>query len=286
MLRLRACGCWVRCWGWVSCCGVKKAGAVLGGNRVFCAGGARQEGIAVVMGIEEPSLLKTQLKAKKMALTSPSDLNDLELGVDETPSSRPDDDNPRFNPPDAIIPDGGNGNDDYDVNGTTSSFSFSSSSPSSSRPDDNNPKGGDGFDTFLSSLSDGGPPPRLDVANDDSTPPNHENDATPICPLCLDEHLTSTAAVVLSACQHQSCRACLVGWIREQSPGRNTGPSCPFCRVAICEEDVVRILGILGRPLKITRFAFVLDHSEVRRMVSAMAGASSQRPLTRLSPDP
>jgi hypothetical protein len=77
-----------------------------------------------------------------------------------------------------------------------------------------------------------------------STPPNHENDAIPICPLCCDESLTSTVAVVLSACQHRSCETCLVRWMeREESSGRDAGPTCPFCRVAICEGDVMRILG-------------------------------------------
>ena len=86
-----------------------------------------------------------------------------------------------------------------------------------------------------------------------STPQNHENDATPtpstasipICPLCCDDDLTPTAAVVLSACRHRSCGACLVRWMEsEESSGRSdTGPTCPFCRVAICEGDVTRILG-------------------------------------------
>ncbi|KAL3764044.1 hypothetical protein ACHAW5_003993 [Stephanodiscus triporus] len=77
-----------------------------------------------------------------------------------------------------------------------------------------------------------------------STRPNHENDAIPICPLCCDEGLTSTVAVVLSACQHRSCGACLVRWMeREESSGRDEGPTCPFCRLPIRQEDVVRILG-------------------------------------------
>jgi hypothetical protein len=193
-------------------------------------------------GDEDVSMDGSFDAADAMILTSPSVLNDLELGVDETPlssssSSRPDDDYPRFNPPDA------NGNDDYEVNGTSPSSSFSSSSPSSSQQQSQRWR-------WLRHIPwlpiRGGPPCRFDAANEDSTPPNHENDATPICPICLNEDLTSTAAVVLSACQHQSCRACLAGWIREQSSGRNTGPSCPFCRVAICEEDVVKILGRVG----------------------------------------
>ena len=82
-----------------------------------------------------------------------------------------------------------------------------------------------------------------------SIPTNHETDNPPtllttstpniICPICCEEE----AAVVLSSCHHQSCGTCLVRWIdREEVSGRTSGPTCPFCRVAICDEDVLRIL--------------------------------------------
>ena len=80
-----------------------------------------------------------------------------------------------------------------------------------------------------------------------STPPYHEapptpssTASTPLCPICCEED----AAVVLSACQHRSCGACLVRWMeREESSGRDAGPTCPFCRMAIHEGDVLRAMG-------------------------------------------
>ena len=89
-----------------------------------------------------------------------------------------------------------------------------------------------------------------ELAEDDvgpSTPPNHEAPPTssstasiPLCPICYEED----AAVILSACQHRSCGACLVRWTeKEESSGRDTGPTCPFCRMAIHEGDILRVMG-------------------------------------------
>ena len=89
-----------------------------------------------------------------------------------------------------------------------------------------------------------------ELAEDDvgpSTPPNHEapptsssTASTPLCPICCEED----AAVVLSACQHRSCGACLVRWTeKEESSGRDTGPTCLFCRMAIHEGDILRVMG-------------------------------------------
>ena len=80
-----------------------------------------------------------------------------------------------------------------------------------------------------------------------STPPYHEapptsssTASTPVCPMCCEED----AAVVLSACQHRSCGVCLLRWMeREESSGRDTGPTCPFCRMAIREGDILRVMG-------------------------------------------
>ena len=96
-------------------------------------------------------------------------------------------------------------------------------------------------------------------------PPNHEDEddappasssipsAAPICPLCYDEDLT----VILSACQHCSCMTCLVRWMNgEECSGRATGPTCPFCRIVISDEDVVRVLGRPFQPRE------VVSHTE------------------------
>jgi len=89
-----------------------------------------------------------------------------------------------------------------------------------------------------------------ELAEDDvgpATPPNHEappasssTASIPLCPICYEED----AAVILSACQHRSCGACLVRWTeKEESSGRDTGPTCPFCRMAIHEGDILRVVG-------------------------------------------
>jgi hypothetical protein len=97
-----------------------------------------------------------------------------------------------------------------------------------------------------------------ELAEDDvgpSTPPSSSTASTPLCPICCEED----AAVVLSACQHRSCRACLVrdvlwsahergSFVRESS-GRDTGPTCPFCRMAIHDGDILRVMGRTFCPL-------------------------------------
>ena len=61
-------------------------------------------------------------------------------------------------------------------------------------------------------------------------------------------HRQRRPGVVWSSCQHISCMTCLVKWMNgEERSGRTTGPTCPFCRIVICNEDVVRVL---GRPFQ------------------------------------
>jgi hypothetical protein len=79
------------------------------------------------------------------------------------------------------------------------------------------------------------------------SPTSHKN-ALPsilICLLCWEEDLNAslTAAVALSAFSHRSCRRCLDGWIeREESSGKTTGPTCPFCCLVIGNKDIMTIL--------------------------------------------
>lgn len=83
----------------------------------------------------------------------------------------------------------------------------------------------------------------VELAEDDvgpSTTPSSSTASTPLCPICCEED----DAVVLSTCQHWSCGACLVRWMeKEESSGRDTGPTCPFCRMAIHEGDILRVMG-------------------------------------------
>ena len=111
-----------------------------------------------------------------------------------------------------------------------------------------------------------------------SPPLNHEDEndagpassfipsAAPICPLCYDEDSTSTAAstVILSVCQHHSCMTCFVRWTNEEEcSGRTAGPTCPFCRIVISDDDVVRVLGRPFQPRKAINHAEVPTNDEV-----------------------
>eukprot|EP01083_Nonionella_stella_P104553 299830_1 len=70
---------------------------------------------------------------------------------------------------------------------------------------------------------------------------------TSTCPLCCEENL-SASGVILSACQHRSCKSCLTKWIeREEASGQATPPTCPFCRATVAKKDIFKIL---GRPFK------------------------------------
>jgi hypothetical protein len=101
----------------------------------------------------------------------------------------------------------------------------------------------------MSSNSYEGPSPSHSNASPDSTV------SISICPICCEEDLTAspTSAVVLSSCLHGSCRMCLARWIdREEASGRTSGPTCPFCRLAIGEEDVLKILDRPFQPREAT----------------------------------
>mmetsp|Transcript_10966 Transcript_10966/g.19150 ORF Transcript_10966/g.19150 Transcript_10966/m.19150 type:complete len:472 (-) Transcript_10966:381-1796(-) len=63
----------------------------------------------------------------------------------------------------------------------------------------------------------------------------------------------TTSLLVLSHCQHSSCKTCFTKCIEQIETSRNiTSPTCPFCRVAIAEAD---ILTILGRPFQQRRLS-------------------------------
>ena len=67
------------------------------------------------------------------------------------------------------------------------------------------------------------------------------------CSLCCEDKLPSSLCL-LQKCFHESCKDCLIKWIeKEESSGRSSLPTCPFCRVALTENDTG---AILGRPYK------------------------------------
>ena len=114
-----------------------------------------------------------------------------------------------------------------------------------------------------------------------STPPNHEapptsssTASTPLCPICCEED----AAVVLSACQHRSCGACLVRWTeKEESSGRDTGPTCPFCRMAIHEGDILRVMGRPFCPRMEAAVGEATGDDEMKSMISRSIGSAKTR---------
>ena len=70
-----------------------------------------------------------------------------------------------------------------------------------------------------------------------------------LCKLCYEESASASSSVVLSNCHHHSCKSCLVKWIEKaESSGKTTPPTCPFCRLAINEDDVFAILGRSFQP--------------------------------------
>ena len=67
------------------------------------------------------------------------------------------------------------------------------------------------------------------------------------CSLCCEDKPPSSLCL-LQKCFHESCKDCLIKWIeKEESSGRSSLPTCPFCRVALTENDTG---AILGRPYK------------------------------------
>mmetsp|Transcript_23187 Transcript_23187/g.37634 ORF Transcript_23187/g.37634 Transcript_23187/m.37634 type:complete len:434 (-) Transcript_23187:147-1448(-) len=78
-----------------------------------------------------------------------------------------------------------------------------------------------------------------------------EDTSLSLCTLCCEKYISASSSecVVLSSCHHRSCRSCLCKWIKkEEASGQTTPPTCPFCRSAIGEEDVLVILGRLFQP--------------------------------------
>ena len=74
----------------------------------------------------------------------------------------------------------------------------------------------------------------------------NDNATGSVCSLCLEE---SSAFIVLSACLHRSCQLCLTKWVeREEASGQSKPPVCPFCRLGMSNEDIVKILGRAFQP--------------------------------------
>jgi len=68
-----------------------------------------------------------------------------------------------------------------------------------------------------------------------------------LCPLCCEE--TTDNATLSATCRHESCKSCLVKWIeKEEDSGQTTPPTCPFCRLAMEQEDVLALLGRAFQP--------------------------------------
>ena len=80
-----------------------------------------------------------------------------------------------------------------------------------------------------------------------------------ICPLCFEGGLSEVA---LSSCLHRSCKTCLARWIQsEEESGRPSGPTCPFCRMAISKGDVAKIMDRpQGRHLRPRQQRLLLLH--------------------------
>jgi len=65
-----------------------------------------------------------------------------------------------------------------------------------------------------------------------------------LCPICCEVDTD----IVLSNCRHASCKLCLEKWIgKEEVSGQTGTPTCPFCRLAILDNDVIEVL---GRPFQ------------------------------------
>eukprot|EP00985_Skeletonema_marinoi_P006916 scaffold3024_cov115-Skeletonema_marinoi.AAC.2 len=71
------------------------------------------------------------------------------------------------------------------------------------------------------------------------------------CPICYVNASTSTEGIVLTTCQHQSCKPCLVKWIEKEETSGQEASTCPICRVNIDEDDVHRIIGRSFEPRKV-----------------------------------
>jgi len=71
------------------------------------------------------------------------------------------------------------------------------------------------------------------------------------CPICYVNASTSTEGIVLTTCQHQSCKPCLVKWIEKEETSGQEASTCPICRVNIDEDDVHRIIGRYFEPRKV-----------------------------------
>ncbi len=68
------------------------------------------------------------------------------------------------------------------------------------------------------------------------------------CPICYADTSTSSAAIILTTCQHLICTPCLVKWIEKEETSRQEAPTCPLCRVNIDENDVDHIIGRSFQP--------------------------------------
>eukprot|EP00581_Thalassiosira_minuscula_P015447 CAMPEP_0183725608 /NCGR_PEP_ID=MMETSP0737-20130205/20950_1 /TAXON_ID=385413 /ORGANISM="Thalassiosira miniscula, Strain CCMP1093" /LENGTH=334 /DNA_ID=CAMNT_0025956651 /DNA_START=44 /DNA_END=1048 /DNA_ORIENTATION=+ len=66
-----------------------------------------------------------------------------------------------------------------------------------------------------------------------------ENPAATPCPLCCED----AELVLLNACSHKSCRACLAKWIEKEESSGQDAVACPFCRVNLNDKDVYSLIG-------------------------------------------
>lgn len=90
-------------------------------------------------------------------------------------------------------------------------------------------------------------------STEDSLQPPEISTSPSLCPLCCEVDLNAPdkETATLSSCLHRSCKSCMVRWLeREESSGQGRPPTCPFCRSAARDRDVI---AILGRPFESKR---------------------------------
>ena len=81
-----------------------------------------------------------------------------------------------------------------------------------------------------------------------------------VCYMCCDK-VSTNESVILTACNHRSCKACTTKWIQKQEDsGQATIAPCPYCRASINDDDVI---AILGRPFKQREALVRPDNEEI-----------------------
>eukprot|EP00547_Thalassionema_nitzschioides_P001248 CAMPEP_0194216464 /NCGR_PEP_ID=MMETSP0156-20130528/19024_1 /TAXON_ID=33649 /ORGANISM="Thalassionema nitzschioides, Strain L26-B" /LENGTH=370 /DNA_ID=CAMNT_0038945241 /DNA_START=148 /DNA_END=1257 /DNA_ORIENTATION=+ len=76
-----------------------------------------------------------------------------------------------------------------------------------------------------------------------SVSPNEEDQ----CAICCETMQQDSVFTFSNCCQSKSCKTCIVKWIQKEEGIGQSAPTCPFCRMKQCNEEITILL---GRPFQ------------------------------------